>query len=181
MSTIRSLSNACRATDLHAGLGVRVGAFLVDMMILGVATALATYLLVYGLHQPFNSIRNLALACGAWWLYFALFESSSLRASPGKLLFGLQVVDECGNRIGLVRAGVRVLGMLLCLGSAVSGLALVYALLGMRYFVGLSAILIGLWRPVFRKILREHALPDWLPGTCVVLKNSQQVIHPERK
>jgi uncharacterized RDD family membrane protein YckC len=43
------------------------------------------------------------------WLYFALFESSSLQATPGKLLAGLKVTDMEGRRIGFGRATTRAL------------------------------------------------------------------------
>lgn len=43
------------------------------------------------------------------WLYFALFESSSLQATPGKLLAGTKVTDMQGRRIGFGRATTRAL------------------------------------------------------------------------
>jgi uncharacterized RDD family membrane protein YckC len=45
--------------------------------------------------------------------YFALFESSVLRGTPGKWFFGIQVGDNEGDQIGLVhtflRAGLKLL------------------------------------------------------------------------
>jgi uncharacterized RDD family membrane protein YckC len=44
------------------------------------------------------------------WLYRALFESSKLQATPGKLILGLKVTDLRDSRIGFVRATLRFLG-----------------------------------------------------------------------
>ena len=38
------------------------------------------------------------------WLYFALMESSPRGATVGKMVLGLRVVDEQGNRISFMRA-----------------------------------------------------------------------------
>jgi uncharacterized RDD family membrane protein YckC len=42
-----------------------------------------------------------------FWLYFATWESSRLRATPGKLLIGIEVCDLSGNQIGFARATLR--------------------------------------------------------------------------
>jgi uncharacterized RDD family membrane protein YckC len=44
------------------------------------------------------------------WLYFAIFESSGLQGTPGKLALGLRVTDLEGKRIGFWRATGRNLG-----------------------------------------------------------------------
>ena len=41
------------------------------------------------------------------WLYYTLFESSSLQATPGKRALGLKVVDLLGKRISFGRANAR--------------------------------------------------------------------------
>jgi len=41
------------------------------------------------------------------WMYFALFEASSWMATPGKILFGLVVVDARGDRISFWNASLR--------------------------------------------------------------------------
>jgi uncharacterized RDD family membrane protein YckC len=40
-------------------------------------------------------------------LYFALFDASRLRATPGKRLLGLQTVTETGGRVPTIRAILR--------------------------------------------------------------------------
>lgn len=47
------------------------------------------------------------------WLYHVLFESSKLRATPGKLLMGVQVVDAHGMRASFLRATARHFGKVL--------------------------------------------------------------------
>lgn len=42
-----------------------------------------------------------------FWLYFALFESSSKQATWGKQIFGLRVTDGNGQRISFARASGR--------------------------------------------------------------------------
>ena len=44
------------------------------------------------------------------FLYFVLFESSELQATPGKRLMGLKVIDYDGGRITFFRALIRKLG-----------------------------------------------------------------------
>ena len=41
------------------------------------------------------------------WVYFATFESSRLRGSPGKRMLGMQVQDLDGRRISFARASAR--------------------------------------------------------------------------
>jgi uncharacterized RDD family membrane protein YckC len=41
------------------------------------------------------------------WLYHALFESSKLQATPGKMALGIIVTDSQGNRISFARATGR--------------------------------------------------------------------------
>jgi uncharacterized RDD family membrane protein YckC len=43
----------------------------------------------------------------AVWLYYALFESSTWQATPGKKVLGLFVTDLNGNRISFAHASGR--------------------------------------------------------------------------
>jgi uncharacterized RDD family membrane protein YckC len=47
------------------------------------------------------------------WLYYALFESSSKQATPGKLAFDFVVTDMNGERISFGKATARYFGMIL--------------------------------------------------------------------
>ena len=57
----------------------------------------------------------------ASWLYFALCESSSSQATPGKMAVGIKVTDMNGNRISFVRASerhfIKILSFLTCLAG----------------------------------------------------------------
>ncbi len=60
------------------------------------------------------------------WLYFACFESSSLRATPGKLACGIRVTDTNGRQISFLRATGRHFGkflssMTLTIGYCMAG------------------------------------------------------------
>jgi len=80
------------------------------------------------------------------WLYFTLFESSSLQATPGKMALGIIVTDLSGNRISFARANGRYWGKL------VSALTL-----------GIGFIMAGFTR-------KKQALHDIMAGTLVVKK-----------
>ena len=95
---------------------------------------------------------------GLVWLYFAFFESSKLKASPGKLLLRLTVVDGDNRRIGFARASGRTFGKLVS---------------GMLYGFG---FIMPLWTK------RKQALHDFMAGTFVVMKGTEDAffgIEPE--
>ena len=52
-------------------------------------------------------IVGAALGLLASWIYEAAMESSSLRATLGKMIFGMKVTDLNGNRISFARATGR--------------------------------------------------------------------------
>lgn len=79
-----------------AGFWLRVGAFLVDMLLI-VPTAYLAQL------SALPVIGGLL----TWWLYFSLFESSRWQATPGKRLLGNKVTDVNGVRIDFRRASLR--------------------------------------------------------------------------
>ena len=58
-------------------------------------------------------------------LYFAVFESSSWQATPGKKIIGIKVVDIQGERIALGKALLRNVGRIassiLCIGYIIIG------------------------------------------------------------
>lgn len=108
----------------YAGFWKRVGAALIDGIIVGAAVSVLTALLLPGtvpLDGMHGQPQNGALSTLAGWLYFALFESSAHQATPGKMLLGIVVTDEAGKRVGFGRASGRhfakiLSGVLLCIG-----------------------------------------------------------------
>lgn len=102
-----------------AGFWIRTCAVAVDALVLGFLT-LVELLVVGGAWElgllPMTSKElgeglSLFLVVMFWvfpaWPYYAILESSKMQATVGKRLFGLQVTDLEGERIGLVRASVR--------------------------------------------------------------------------
>ncbi len=57
-------------------------------------------------------IYNIATVC-VYWLYYALYESSSRQATIGKMALGLKVTDLNGRRISFARASGRYWGKVL--------------------------------------------------------------------
>jgi len=78
----------------YAGFWIRVGAYLIDAVLIYVLTFLLTLI-----HESLVWIAYIASI-----LYFPLMESSNYQGSLGKKWLGLRVVDEQGERIGLGRA-----------------------------------------------------------------------------
>jgi uncharacterized RDD family membrane protein YckC len=111
----------------YAGFWLRVVAYIIDAIILGMAGVVAFFPLfranihafttqnpweVYtSMSRPLFAIRLLALMLG--WIYYASMESSSWQATLGKKILGLRVTDLAGNRISFSRASGRFFGKIL--------------------------------------------------------------------
>jgi uncharacterized RDD family membrane protein YckC len=98
----------------YAGFWQRFGAYGLDIFLVTTCSFVTT--LIYGLitvgagkelptaePDPMSSFLSLFL----YLTYFAVFESSELKATPGKLAMGIQVVDRSGQGISLGRAYLR--------------------------------------------------------------------------
>jgi len=94
------------------------------------------------LHIPFLGWGGTFVA---GWLYFALLESSTLQATPGKMALGLYVADVNGRRISFGRASGRFVGKLL------------------------SSLLLGVGYVVAAFSARKQALHDMM-ADCLVLR-----------
>jgi uncharacterized RDD family membrane protein YckC len=143
----------------YAGFWLRVVAYIIDAMILGMAGVIAFFPLfranihafttqnpweVYtSMSRPLFAIRLLALMLS--WIYYASMESSTWQATLGKKILGLKVTDLAGNRISFGRASGRFFGKIL------SGMIL-----------GIGFLMAGF-------TARKQALHDMLAG-CLVLR-----------
>jgi uncharacterized RDD family membrane protein YckC len=98
----------------YAGLGKRMGAYLVDMFIV-VSLIILLNLILLGSNSsnPYPIYHKLIVPLIIWILYYGLFESSVFQATPGKMLYGLMVTDNSGNRIGFIRSSLRFLSSFL--------------------------------------------------------------------
>lgn len=100
----------------------RLGAYLLDAVVVFLATTVALELVLGG--QPPTDVDPLAPGAldvlwpyyavngAVAWLYFAGMESSQLQATVGKHLLGLEVTDEQADPISFLRATGRYLGKL---------------------------------------------------------------------
>lgn len=93
-----------------AGFWIRLVAYLIDSIILGViAYAISG---VFGFPSPFSVTEEIGvlqnmISVVTGFLYFALLESGNMQATVGKRAMGLVVTDESGNRITFLNATGR--------------------------------------------------------------------------
>lgn len=148
------LPEAARMPGLHAGFWMRVGAYMLDGIILSVPALILYFLLILPVGLGPTGVPErawpivvfyLALIPGQW-LYFALFESSRFQATPGKMVLGIVVTDIRGERIGFGRASGRYFAKIIS---------------GMIFYIG---FMMAGWTA------RKQGLHDLIAETCVVRK-----------
>jgi uncharacterized RDD family membrane protein YckC len=104
---------------MYSGFWKRFCAYLIDSLVLTGAYILFIFIwagfeLFLNAMNVNQAIKELILGIlgvpiyiSIAWLYFALFESSNLRATLGKMALGIIVVDEEQTRITFLRATAR--------------------------------------------------------------------------
>lgn len=143
---------------IYGGFWMRTAALLIDIVIIWVLV-FAILMAVALMHMPASaeSSQQFGQTLARMWLvvafllptlYFALFESSTRQATPGKLALGLRVTNESGGQISFLRALGRNLGRYLS---------------GLIFYVG---YMMAGWTA------RKQALHDVIATTFVVRKNS---------
>jgi uncharacterized RDD family membrane protein YckC len=156
-----------------AGFWVRCGAGLVDLLILAVPLAVFVSFtsVALGVSNQFLDLNpgmppyevlqrlgprlvlaSLVFFVAMSWMYFAILESSRWRATPGKRLLGIYVVDEGGRPVSFWRASRRFAG---------GRLLLHVPQVGIYYFL-VDCGCVGL-------LPTKRAIHDFLAG-CVVLR-----------
>jgi uncharacterized RDD family membrane protein YckC len=113
----------------YAGFWLRVVAYLIDSILLGVVLGIVVlmplleragipadnpWVLITGSSRQILAINLLMTMAG--WLYWAGLESSAWQATIGKRALGLQVTDLEGRRISMARASGRYFGKLIIVG-----------------------------------------------------------------
>ncbi|MFB0613632.1 RDD family protein [Aurantiacibacter poecillastricola] len=109
----------------YAGFWIRVAAYLIDAILLGVTSVVLLSIFGFGFTgstvssggafsatgylDPAGNLFTLVLGIA----YFAGLESSAWQATVGKKLLGLMVTDLSGNRISFLRALGRYFGKIL--------------------------------------------------------------------
>lgn len=95
---------AAMPVQVYAGFWMRVGAYLLDVVILIIP--LAMFSLVPGINILVDLIGP--------WLYYALQESSEHQATLGKRALKIYVTDLQGRRISFGQATGRHFGRIIC-------------------------------------------------------------------
>lgn len=105
----------------YAGFWIRLAAYFIDNLILTVCifTIMIPALLfsfIFPEDVGFTIFMLILAPCSVLltFLYFTLFESSVLQATPGKLVVGIQVENARGERLSFGRAAGRFGGRMLC-------------------------------------------------------------------
>ena len=94
-------SIAAYATQPYGGFWIRVAAWIIDALIVGLVFPIA-FLAGPGLH-----VVGFGLGFFGGWLYEALLTSSSMQATLGKMILGMRVTDQQGGRLDFGRATIR--------------------------------------------------------------------------
>jgi uncharacterized RDD family membrane protein YckC len=139
----------------YGGFWIRVVAYLIDGILLNIAFGIIGAIVGVSMipvdptnTDPMVGMEHMGrfqlVALVVTWLYFALMESSPRGATVGKMVLGLRVVDEQGNRISFARATGRFFAK----------------------FVSTIILMIGYLMVAFTE--RKRGLHDMIAGTLVI-------------
>jgi len=134
---------------IFATFGQRLGAFVIDAIIVGILdfSAILVIVLTTGIATSDDEVAlNNAILLVINWFYFALFESSKAQATLGKQAIGIKVTNENENRISFAKASGRFFGRI----------------------VSTVILLIGYLMPLWTE--KKQALHDIISGCLVVRK-----------
>ena len=151
----KTVAGDAAAGALYAGFWRRVGAYLIDYLVLTAAALVVAF--AFGVVLAFAGSTDevvdgfaMLLAFFGSWLYYAVLQSGPRRATLGKQAVGIQVTDLKGRRISFGRA---------------TG----------RYFASwLSSLTLGIGYVMAAFTARRQTLHDMIAGTVVVHKGSQE-------
>jgi uncharacterized RDD family membrane protein YckC len=120
VAILRAMTMSSDTAKSYAGFWRRVGAAIIDAIIVGVATSVVVSIVAPNPIGSYDPTSN-GIGVIAGWLYFALFESSVHQGTPGKMILGLIVTDEAGRRVSFWRATGRhfakfLSAVILCIG-----------------------------------------------------------------
>jgi len=102
----------------YAGFWIRVGSYLIDVILLGIVNLILNFIL----GRETASLLEVVIS----WLYFSLMESSNYQGTLGKMIVGVKVTTLEGEKIGFGRATARYFskilsGIILCIGYMMAG------------------------------------------------------------
>ena len=164
------MNNSYEESVLHfhlADFGSRLGAILIDAVILSFILLVLIGLLIVGLTDQLGQDASPAMMIGGLLLYFfgpsvlvityqAVWECSSRQATPGKLLLGLRVVTTGGEKLSFLNALGRNAGRILS-----------------------SVMMIGYIMALFTD--RKQALHDMMADTLVIYKPALEINYGSRE
>jgi len=127
---------------MYSGFGKRFLGFWIDKIILsGIIYLICLIIklptneaLIYSGINPYKLYGNLSNTNGVYvwifiillpWIYYAIFESSNLKATPGKIALGMIVTDVYQKKISFGVATTRYFGKFI--SSAIIGIGFIMA------------------------------------------------------
>ena len=120
----------------YPGLAVRIGSFIIDaalLLAIDVGAALAIVIPAAGYLDPGGALTErvdaaeIALWIGLRWFYYAGWESSRFRATPGAMACHLAVIDVVdGGPLSFAQASIRYFARYLSVATCGLSWALVY-------------------------------------------------------
>lgn len=98
----------------YAGLGIRILAYLIDLVLLFYPLYLIELTILGDDHNtPEARFQQIIIDLIVWTLYFGVLESSELQASIGKRLCSLRVIEDSGERLSFQKAVSRYLAKII--------------------------------------------------------------------
>ena len=175
------------ATTPYAGVFKRLWAGLLDFIACYLLFMIALFalfaLMATGKSDTLFDWAAPASAALIFWLYFAGFESSASRATPGKRAARIIVTDAGGERISFARASLRCLGRLAVMATLGLGLLIAWfdrQRRGLDDFIAGTRVhdveaLVGTGpRPAWRKLIGPLLVFVILGGVAKVAIDAQQ-------
>ncbi len=170
----------------YASFWKRLAAYLIDIIVMSIATLAAGYILQIGffilllprkiniiaLGYEIGQILGIMLISIIPWLYFSVMESSSKQATLGKMALGIIVTDLERSKISRGRAIGR------NLAKIISGWVSIAMGVIIAFFIGIPEswiIISGLMLLIFEFLIigltvKQQALHDIMADTLVVVK-----------
>lgn len=122
---------------VYAGFWIRLAAYLIDSIVIQVASSILMFIFMGSLFLNPDSMENTEAVLGrvlpmyvilfvGSWLYYALMESSAQQGTLGKMAVSIKVTDMNGDRISFGNAtgrffGKIISGLILCIGYIMVG------------------------------------------------------------
>lgn len=126
MDQILDMPDGSNQRVVYAGFWIRVGAYLIDGVLLWIVNAIIAFVVTGSFIQTEPNFGLLSVQLILGTLYFSIMESSEKQGTLGKIAAGIKVGDINGNRISFLNAIGRHLArflsaLILCIGFMMVG------------------------------------------------------------